>query len=298
MSEEIYKRIADLTMDHWKRSLATQDISPALAKFARRLVQHGHLPNLDTKEIDQILKGEAGEKKPVASTPPNRVFNPAGTFKIQRLDQYAWQVTPTIRKRNLIKRLNPIDGRHNIHLESATIRECSLSWYKQHRLIQIKDSAWKNRKLTLYYLIGTNGQLYRLNGTSPPIHMINKEEPIQLEAGNALSYLCFFCFFVRGAEGPFYLLESKSDPILKECLAVPESKANGETALKIIEGAVKPARFEGIDDKGRFLCDAVCFYSNALFLVNFAIASNGMIEMLDDEPIAGDLPFRIDAPIA
>ena len=47
-----------------------------------------------------------------------------------------------------------------------------------------------------------------------------------------------------------------------------------------------------------FLCDAVIYYSNAIFLANFAVEPGGMVRMLDDEPIAADLPAKIHAPIA
>jgi hypothetical protein len=46
------------------------------------------------------------------------------------------------------------------------------------------------------------------------------------------------------------------------------------------------------------MCDAVVYYSNALFIANFAVQPSGMIEMLNDEPIAADLPVKVDAPVA
>ncbi|MBU0860119.1 MAG: hypothetical protein KJ667_09280, partial [Alphaproteobacteria bacterium] len=66
----------------------------------------------------------------------------------------------------------------------------------------------------------------------------------------------------------------------------------------VIEGTIRPASYEGKNAQGFYLCDAVVFYSNALFLANFAIQPTGMIEMLNDEPIAADLPVRVDVPIA
>ena len=65
-----------------------------------------------------------------------------------------------------------------------------------------------------------------------------------------------------------------------------------------IEGTVREASYEGKDDAGNWMCDAVVYYSNALFIANFSVQPSGMIEMLDDEPIAADLPIKIDAPVA
>ena len=71
-----------------------------------------------------------------------------------------------------------------------------------------------------------------------------------------------------------------------------------ETTRSVIEGTIRGATFEGVNEQGHFLCDAVVFYSNALFIANFAVQPTGMIEMLDDEPIAADLPTKVDKPVS
>jgi hypothetical protein len=102
--------------------------------------------------------------------------------------------------------------------------------------------------------------------------------------------LRFFCFFVRGEEGPFLIAESMEDPYIP--------KNVDERTRSVIEGTIRPASYEGKNDKGFFLCDAVVFYSNALFIANFAVQPGGMIEMLDDEPIAADLSVKVNAPVS
>ena len=66
----------------------------------------------------------------------------------------------------------------------------------------------------------------------------------------------------------------------------------------VVNGTVRPASYEGKNEQGHWLCDAVVFYSNALFIANFAVQPSGMIEMLSDEPIAVDLPVKVDAPVS
>ena len=98
----------------------------------------------------------------------------------------------------------------------------------------------------------------------------------------------FFCFFVRGEEGPFLISEDVNDPLLPEM---------DEATKNAFANVLRPASFEGRDEKGNFRCDAVVFYSNALFLANFSVQPSGMIEMLDDEPILPDIPVRVDQPV-
>ncbi|MAE52112.1 MAG: hypothetical protein CMH27_09910 [Micavibrio sp.] len=188
-----------------------------------------------------------------------------------------------------LDQINPIDGKYRVSVDSTEVHWRMLPFYDSVALIRVRDPNWVNKKLNIYYLTD-QGNLFRLNGTSPPIHEVNAKAPIKVNEENVLEYLRFFCFFVRGEEGPFYIAETMDDP------GMPTEM--DDTTRSVIEGTVRPASFEGLNEQGHFLCDAVVFYSNALFIANFAVQPTGMIEMLDDEPIAADLPVKIDKPVA
>lgn len=185
--------------------------------------------------------------------------------------------------------IDPIDGKYKVSEKSTKVEWRMLPFYDQVALIRVHDPNWINKKLNVYYLTD-QGNLFRLNGTSPPIHEVNAKAPIKVTEENVLDYLRFFCFFVRGEEGPFYIAESMDDQNMPQEM--------DETAEGVIEGTIRPASLNGTNDQGHFLCDAVVFYSNALFNANFAVQKTGMIEMLDDDPIAADLPVQVDQPVA
>ncbi|MEM7679822.1 MAG: hypothetical protein AAF182_02320 [Pseudomonadota bacterium] len=199
-----------------------------------------------------------------------------------------WTPVEDDAKAGFLEQIDPIDGKHKVSIDSTEATWRMLPFYESVALVKIKDPNWVNKKLVIYYLT-FEGQLFRLNGTSPPIHEVNAKAPIKVTEENVLEYLKFFCFFVRGEEGPFYIAEDMSDPNMPEGM--------DEGTKSVIEGTIRPASFEGKNDQGHFLCDAVVFYSNALFIANFAVQPSGMIEMLDDEPIAADLPAKIDVPV-
>jgi len=188
-----------------------------------------------------------------------------------------------------LEQINPIDGKYRVSAESTQVFWRMLPFYDQVALIRVKDPNWTNPNLNVYYLTD-QGNLFRLNGTSPPIHEVNAKAPIKVNEENVLEYLRFFCFFVRGEEGPFYVAESMEDTNMPTEM--------DDTTRSVIEGTIRPATFEGLNEQGHYLCDAVVFYSNALFIANFAVQPTGMIEMLDDEPIAADLPVRVDTPVS
>lgn len=188
-----------------------------------------------------------------------------------------------------LEQINPIGDKYRVNPETTSVNWCPLPFYEQVALIRVKDPAWTPKNLFIYYLTD-QGNLYWLNGTSPPIHEVNAKAPIRITDDNVLDYLRFFCFFVRGEEGPFLISESMDDPY------VPKD-VDDKTKM-VIENTVRPASYEGKNEQGHFLCDAVVYYSNALFIANFAVQPGGMIEMLDDEPIAADLPVKVDAPVS
>lgn len=187
-----------------------------------------------------------------------------------------------------VSQVSLVDGKYQANVNTTEVAWRSLPFYDQVVMIRMRDRSWGKPKLAIYYL-ADQGILYRLNGTSPPIHEVNAKAPIKVTEDNVLDYLRFFCFFVRGEEGPFLIAESMSDPYIPQNMD-PKTRA-------VIEGTVRPASYEGKSEQGYWLCDAVVYYANALFIANFAVQPSGMIEMLNDEPIAADLPVKVDAPV-
>ncbi|MDD3020432.1 MAG: hypothetical protein PHX61_05560 [Alphaproteobacteria bacterium] len=187
-----------------------------------------------------------------------------------------------------ISQVNPIDGKYQANAATTEVAWRALPFYENVVMIRLKDRSWGKPRLAVYFL-ADQGTLYRLNGTSPPIHEVNAKAPIVVTEENVLDYLRFFCFFVRGEEGPFLIAESMEDSYIPQ---ITDDKTR-----TVIEGTVRPASYDGRNEQGYFLCDAVVFYSNALFIANFAVQPSGMIEMLSDEPIAADLPVKVDAPV-
>lgn len=187
-----------------------------------------------------------------------------------------------------VDRINPVGDRYELNLDTLECHRRPLPWYDSVELIQLRDKTLRPAKLVLCYL--RNGEdLYWLNGTSPPIHEVNAKAPVKINEQNVADYLRYFCFFVRGEEGPFYVLEDAADPLLP----------TKEPALRTVaEGTARPISFDGMNKQGYYLLNAVIYYSNAIFLAQFAVQPGGMIEMVEDEPIAADLPVKLDCPLS
>lgn len=204
-------------------------------------------------------------------------------------DDDKWNAVNEAEKQGFFDKVGTIDGKHECNTDTTEIHWRQLPFYKSVALVRLRDTNWDPANLGVYYLTN-KGELTRLDGTSPPIHMMNAEAPIKVTEDNVLEYLRFFCFFVRGEEGPFLISETM------ESYGLPENMDDG--TRKAIEGVLRPASYEGKNADGHYLCDAIVFYSNALFLSNFAIQPSGMIEMMEDDPLVTDLPVRVDQPVS
>ena len=172
--------------------------------------------------------------------------------------------------------------------DTSSVEACPLPWYDHYAMFRVTDASWSNPRTGLYFLGLPDGtDLHRLPGISAPIHDVNAKAPVKLTEANVVDYMRFFSFFVRGGEGPFMIVDDPDDPFL------PDSPQTREVLMDI----ARPPSREGMKDKGHFLVDAVVYYSDAAFIANMAVHPDGMVEMLDDEPIAADLDQKVDQPL-
>ena len=208
-------------------------------------------------------------------------------FSLQ--DDDLWNAVNDAEKQGFFDKVGEIDGKHKPETGTTEVHWRQLPFYQNVALVRLRDTNWDPSNLCVYYLTH-KGELTRLDGTSPPIHMTNAEAPIKVTDDNVLDYLRFFCFFVRGEEGPFLVSETM------DTYGMPQDLDEG--TRRAIEGVLRPASYEGKNDDGHFLCDAIVYYSNALFLSNFAIQPSGMIEMMEDDPLVTDLTSRVDVPVS
>lgn len=131
---------------------------------------------------------------------------------------------------------------------------------------------------TAAFLYGPHGA-HALDGTSALVHDINDSGLLDVStAENACDYLRFFCGAVRGEEGPFYLIESADRFAALTGVALDVSLAalaGPVTARKSVDG---------------WRLDALVHYGGAAFSSRFSLNAMGMIEMINDEPLSGDVP--------
>jgi hypothetical protein len=70
-----------------------------------------------------------------------------------------------------------------------------------------------------------------------------------------------------------------------------------QSLTKEFEDIYQPPRIYGQDINGDWRVSALTYYSNAVFFADYLIHLEGMVEMLGDNPVLGDLPHKIEAPL-
>lgn len=164
-----------------------------------------------------------------------------------------------------------------------------LSFYPGYKMEKYKNII-DTENDTFSFSIANDSINYRtiLNGTSPPIHKMNSTFPIQLNTQNVGAYLEFFCKNVHGEYGAFKILNSKQD--LKWIEGTDLSIIQNESDK--IDEFLEESNLAIISEEDYWLTERIVQYSHALFRAEFKIFKSGMVEMLDDLPVAANLPIK------
>lgn len=200
--------------------------------------------------------------------------------------QKPWHLVSVEEKENLLKQMFPLDGIESYTVDDIDLGKAELPWFENVYLLRLSSSTWHD---VLIYFLLYQDELYRLDGKSNFIHEVNEKARIQLTDENVLDYMRFFCFFVRGDEGPFYVLDQWDDAMLHGQIT--------EAELEDIKQTIMPTSLQGKNNRGDYVCEATVYYSNAIFAVDFLVHATGIIEMIDDQPLVVDLSGKLNNPI-
>jgi len=177
------------------------------------------------------------------------------------------------------------------HIESA--RRLPLVFYPGIDLLEIQISGISsktpghNTSLILSALVSEETALL-LDGTFVRIQLINRNFVCLYTDEQRRAYLAFFCQFFRGEAGPFSLVD-RLDKIL---FRAPLPPAEAEHLARQISPLTPIDPPDASPDDAIAAYRATVQYETALFISTFALEANGMVHMLDDDPLAADLALR------
>jgi hypothetical protein len=183
--------------------------------------------------------------------------------------------------------------------EQIEIYECYLSFYPESRLLAFHSALWQPGSTWLYLLEAPypKGQVqyYALNGVSAPIFECNKRLAIRLNANEVIDYLSFFCFFVQGELGSFYLLASNQDTLIPDVIwdYVAPREA---TTLSARQAYSDPAIIDFMSNV--YQCEASLYYGSCVFRAVMHVQENGLVVMDSETPMTPILPYKLKIPLS
>lgn len=198
------------------------------------------------------------------------------------LDRLKWQPLTAEEAVRLIKPALTEWEIENLPEISVEGRIADLPFYKQLRLAWIRLSTRDGKSSSDLLMLVGKDRHFVLDGASAPIHDANETEKLALTAETAGEYVRFFCSFVYGPEGPFLILDGLP----------PARSPEAETSPKRQEMKKHIRPFTAIDrnDDGDFRFSCTMLYSDTLFNCVMATSPGGMVTMVNDEPVMGDVP--------
>ena len=119
-----------------------------------------------------------------------------------------------------------------------------------------------------------------LDGTSDPVHDVNARESLALEDAQIPDYIRWFCLAVRAeAEKPFVLFER------------PPAKVSAKD--RKAAALAQPLTPKGRREDGAPQFETTVIFDDVAFTALFAVPKDGVMEMVDDNPLLADFPAKL-----
>ena len=180
------------------------------------------------------------------------------------------------------------------------IRIADLPFYRNYKLLELSGPGPQGWQRSYALAAATSGvdSVVPLDGSSPPLHRINKlPDELRLDAESVVPYLAFFCWAVQGEEGSFQIPRStwREIPLLRAPDDTQrEGLARGDWGIRPMDPEEERSKGFPARSEGEFRFGTTIAYSNAVFRTWMAVSPSGMVTMLDDKPIVAEIPTRIE----
>lgn len=197
------------------------------------------------------------------------------------LDRLDWNVMDNLVARQaLLRAFRVEDGPWAAGLEVRG-RRARLAFYGKLKLAWLRVTL-DGKAVDVFCLTDPSGRNLVLDGSSAPVHDANDFEKLRLTAETVADYVRFFCFAVRGDDGPFVILEPQARP---HAHSRPFEGAPGAMLAGLADLLAAP-EYRGLQkETGQFLVNAVVGYGKTVSTAVFGVAADGAIEMLSDAPV-------------
>jgi hypothetical protein len=197
------------------------------------------------------------------------------------LDAFAWSDVEDKSAVGILAELLDVDAAVLATAVHVSGQAADLPFYKRWVLLKIigRPNEYIDMPETVFALWADGKRPQLLDGSNEALYAANEDEGLKLKPEQVLDYIHYFLFVVRGDEGAFIPFEK-----------APKKVPAGSEAIAAMASPLVPA---GTDEGGDYLYKGKIIYGTALFEATFSVDVGGQMSMLDDEPLAADVPAEL-----
>jgi len=166
------------------------------------------------------------------------------------------------------------------------LRALPVTFYDDAILYEIE--VWQHDERGVFTYLRTGTQLVPLDGKSVRIHALNGQSLLRIGSiRQAVSYLRFFTGALQGGDARFQVVDEVED-----LLWLPSAT---DADRQAVAGKLRLLDISEGDPRGSWNGTGTVVYSSGVYDVDFQVEETGNVTMLNDTPIAADLPLHIES---
>ena len=164
-----------------------------------------------------------------------------------------------------------------------------LSFYDKAVLYEIEFRREDERGVFAYVRAGsgTESVVWAINGSSAPVHQLNGEARLKIGSiHQAVDYMRFYIGAIQADKGRFQIVEQVDDLLWID----PSPNGSGREAV-----AGKLRLLDIFEDDGDWIGSGTVVFGSGVYDASFEVLETGMVNMLNDTPIATGLPIHVES---
>jgi hypothetical protein len=203
---------------------------------------------------------------------------------IDEIERRLYDMTELVAEQaaGILEDINAVQPKDSLWSSASVISGRLLPFYPGFRLVEISEPARDGGRRARY--LHRHPEVVRLNFTSPPMNEVSRKH-LFLPRERVVDFAKFFTGNLVGELGRFRIVEKMSDFVWQR----PPSEA----VLRKIRENLLPLSTQSVEAVagGSFRLKVSMLYANTLFVTTLEIDRNGIFQMIEDLPIATDLPI-------
>jgi hypothetical protein len=182
----------------------------------------------------------------------------------------------------ILQDINAGQPKDSLWSSASVITGRLLPFYPGFRLLEISESARNGGRRARY--LHRHPYAVRLDFTSPPMHEVSRKH-LSLTREHVVDFAKFFTGNLAADAGRFRIVEKMSDFVWQS--------PPGEAVLRKVRENLLSLSTQSVEALagGSFRLKVSMLYGNTLFVTTLEIDRNGMFKMVEDLPVAKDLPI-------